>query len=412
MYKYLVLFVLLSPLVGIYLVENGETAASIGIPGYANGASLAYGLYAALVATIAWAIGSGAGAGRPGLFPIPGSDRRFRQFAINLLLFDGAFLLLFLFGFGAINVLMGSVGKGAFRSDLGSFGALPNLMTKLIIPALLAYAALLYKRSSQSRSQKILLYANIAVVFVTGASWGFKSTAFIVLMPAIVLIFWDIRLITLAILGMTFGLLLIGFFFLFDAETEGAANVATFLFRRITVLQGDVAWYIWGQYVDGVTFPNYWPTLTAAGTDGLLTIFGLSKENFFEWMAHHYDYMLTYLAGSPIDQIRDGHSVTATPFAEGLIAGGIPGVAFFTVVAGALVGGMYRFIARSLRRGDDGRAAIGATYFCFYIFGWLNGGAIVQLFHLSLLIGLGATILTLQLLRRMRGNATPNLQAI
>ncbi len=412
MYKYLVLFVLLSPLVGIYLVESGETAASIGIPGYANGASVAYGLYAAIVALIAWLIGGGVRAHRRDIFPIPGSDQRFRQFAINLLLFDSGFLMLFLFGFGAIHVLTGSIGKGVFRSDLGALGALPNLMTKLIMPALLAYACLLFKRTSQRRSLKILLFANIAIVFFTGASWGFKSTAFIVLMPAIVVVYWDMSLVTLAKMGGVFALLLTGFFYLFDAKTEGTADVATFLFRRITVLQGDVAWYIWGQYIDGVAFPNYWPTLTAAGTDSLLTIFGLSKDNFFQWMAHHYDYMLTYLTGAPVYQIREGHSVTATPFAEGLIAGGIPGVFLFALTGGALVGGMYRYIARSLRRGHDGRAALGATYFCFYIFGWLNGGAIVQLFHLSLLIGFGATILIMQILRRLRGSSAPSFQLI
>lgn len=30
-------------------------------------------------------------------------------------------------------------------------------------------------------------------------------------------------------------------------------------------------------------------------------------------------------------------------------------------------------------------AALLSTYFCFHIFAWLNGGAITQLFHISVL---------------------------
>ena len=46
MYKYLVAYVLLTPLLGIWFVEHGEYAGSIGVDGYPNGTIYAFGAYA------------------------------------------------------------------------------------------------------------------------------------------------------------------------------------------------------------------------------------------------------------------------------------------------------------------------------------------------------------------------------
>lgn len=402
MYKYLVAFVLLTPLAGIWLVEGGEYAASVGIDGYPNGASLAYGAYALLVVATAWLC---AGRRTNGIEPIvasPAADAQFRRVAGNLIVFDAVFLAVFLFGFGAINVWSGGIGKGEFRTGLGALGAIPNLMTKFIVPALLAYAAALYCASSRRTKLKRLLAVNFALAFIIGASWGFKSTAFMVLMPALVLLYWKVRVQTLLKLVVVFLVGVVLFFQFFDADVEVYADVQTFLLRRITVLQGDVAWYIWGQYSEREPFPAYAPTLLAAFGDTTLTLFGLSREDYFTWVAYHYDLMITQLAGVSLDQIEGGHSITATPFAEGLVAAGLFGVVIFALFGGILVGTIYRFIERSRRRGREAHAAVAATYFCFHVFGWLNGGAIVQLFHVSLLISLGVTLLALTAMRRLQ----------
>jgi oligosaccharide repeat unit polymerase len=400
MYKYLVAFVLLSPLVGIYLVETGEFAASVGITGYQNGATLAYACYAASVAVVAWL--SCGRQRRPASLSEtrhPRADAQFQVFAISLLWVSGAFLFLFLFGFGAIQVWAGNVGKGEFRVGLGAFGAIPNLMTKFILPALLAYAVALFCKTSKKRKFRWLLFANFTLLFFIGASWGFKTTGFMVLLPALLILYWRITLGTLFRLTAAFVLVITVFFFQFDANVEGYADVGTFLLTRITVIQGDVAWYVWDKYVSGDDFPNYWPTLLAAFGGNLMSLFGLSRSDYFTWMHYHYDLMITYIAEVPLQQIEDGHSITATPFAEGLVAGGLWGVLFFAVLAGLLVGRTFAFIQRALQRGHDKAAALASTYFCFYIFAWLNGGAIVQLFHISLWFSLMVTMLAFRIMR-------------
>ena len=410
MYKYLVGMVLLTPLVGIWLVEGGEYAATLGVTGYENGASIAFAAYALTVAAIALLC---AGRGRTNILvpeARPQDDAMFRTYGANLLVVSAAFLVLFLFGFGAIRVWTGAVGKGEFRVGLGSLGAIPNLMTKFILPALLAYAATLYRKSSKRSGLRRLLGANFALVFMIGASWGFKSTAFLVLIPALLIIYWHIGLGTLVKLALAFVFSLMAFFYLFDADVEDYADMQTFLFRRITVLQGDVSWFIWDQHQAGEVFPSYWPTLLAALGDKILGIAGLSRVDFYGWTLYHYDLLITYLAGTPLDQIEEGHSITGTPFSEGLVAGGVAGVAFFAILAGLLVGRLHAFIQRSLARGHDARAAIGATYFTFHVFAWLNGGAVVQLFHVSVWFSLAATAFAFGVMRRLNlGRMTPPL---
>lgn len=399
MYKYLVGFVLLSPLIGIYLVETGEFAASVGITGYQNGATLAYACYAASIAIVAWL----SGGRRPRQASLsetrhPRADAQFQAFAISLLWVSGVFLFLFLFGFGAIQVWSGDVGKGEFRTGLGAFGAIPNLMTKFILPALLAYAVALFYKTSKKRKFRWLLVGNFTLLFFIGASWGFKTTGFMVLLPALLILYWRITLGTLLMLTAAFVLAITAFFFQFDANVEGYADVSTFLLTRITVIQGDVAWYVWDKYISNEDFPNYWPTLLAAFGGNLMWLFGLSRSDYFKWMHHHYDLMITYIAEVPLQQIENGHTITATPFSEGLVAGGLLGVLFFAVLAGLLVGRTFAFIQRALQRGNDEGAALATTYFCFYIFAWLNGGAIVQLFHISVWFSLMFTMLAFRLI--------------
>lgn len=399
MYRYLVAFALLTPLIGIWLVEGGEYAGSVGVEGSPNGATYAFSVYVAIVVAVAL-LSVGKKVPPPEVTgPEPAATVRFKIFARKLLVFDAAFLAAFLFGFGAINVWSG-LGKGEFRVGLGAYGAIPNMMTKFIVPALLAYAAILYSRTSRRGASRLLWVANLLVAITIGASWGFKSTSAMVLLPAILLLGWRIRPKALIALATAFGASLVLFFEIFDTAIGANTDVGTFFLRRLTVLQGDVSWYLWGLYSEGQAFPNYWPTLLAGFGDKVLSGFGLSRSNTYEWMLYHYDWMLAYLGGLPLEASEGGHSIVGAPFSEGLIAGGLAGVAVFALVAGLLIGRMYRFLDQSLRHGRDVRAAIGATYFCFCIFPWMIGGGTVVLYHISTLISVGATLAALSVMRR------------
>jgi hypothetical protein len=400
MYKYLVAFVLVSPLIGIWLVEHGEVAGSVGVTGSANGATIAFAVYALIVAVVAIASCGARRNRKPAPLPVaapqPGAGREYIHFSKNLLLLDATFVLLMLFGFGGINVWLGTIEKGLFRATLGPFASFPYLLTKFAVPALFAYSTMLLLRTNRSRPKRLLWWANAFLVLVAGSTWGFKTTGIFMMLPALLILNWHISIWRLLKLGAVFLASLALFFLWFDAPLMEGTGVVAFLAMRLTVLQGDVSWYVWGLYQDAQAMPNYWPTLLAGAGDTMLTLFGISRDNQIEWMAYHYDWMMTHLAGVPLDAIADGHSLTATPFTEGLIAGGVAGVVVFATIGGLLVGRAYFYLDRAIGRRYSATAAILATYFCFHIFSWLNGGAITQLFHISTVIYLISSVLLIK----------------
>lgn len=398
MYKFLIAFVLLSPLSGILQVEHGAYAVSVGIDGYPNGASIAYTCYASIVALVAFAV---RGKYNTNIFAPVSKERidsKLRVFGLNLVLLSGVFLLVLLFGFGSIRVVMGEVHKGEFRVSLGPLGFIAVMMSKCVLPALLAYAAALYQKSSKSYSLRLIMAGCFFLIFITGASWGFKNTAISMLMPALLIIYWRISFTSLIKITSLFSTAIVGFYYFFDASVETYSEIDEFLWNRFTVIQGDVSWYVWDLYISNEIFPSYWPTLLAVFGDKILTFFGLSESNYGEWVRFHYDLLITNIAGVELSQIEGGHTITATPFTEGLVSGGVFGIVLFAVLGGMLVGKMHALIQYSLIRGADQFSAIAATYFYTYVFWWLNGGAVVQLFHVSTVFSMLLTYVAMQVM--------------
>jgi len=415
MYKYLLMFVLFTPLCGIWLVENGAESLTMGIQGEANGATLAFALYATLLVVVAWLTANMSLWPRRARTHAPEpvdplrARHEFMHFSRLFLVVNCIFLFMMLFGFGGINVWLGTIEKGHFRANLGPLGALPYLLTKFAVPALFAYATVLLIRTGRDRRCTWLWYLNAFIVFLAGSTWGFKTTGLFMLLPGLLILNWKLPVHRLAIFAGVFIGSLVGFTLWFDASAEDF-QVFAFLFGRLTILQGDISWYVWGLYKEGSPLPNYWPTLLAAFGDTILGTF-VSKSSLVEWMAYHYDWMLTYLSGSSLETVANGHSVTGTPFAEGVIAGGWFGVGLFGVVAGLLAGGLYRGLSNAIRDGRPMMAAMLSTYFCFHLFSWLNGGGITQLFHISVLANIAIAYLLLRLLSapRMRRAAEPSI---
>ena len=405
MYKYLLMFVLGSPLMGIWLVEGGSESLTTGIPGEENGATLAFALYAVVLSLVAWLTANVSiwPAAAQAQAPAPATPdpvmarREFMQFSRRLLLINIVFLFAMLFGFGGIKVWLGTMEKGLFRASLGPLGALPYMMTKFTIPALFAYLTVLLVQSRNDRGCKRMWWLNAFVVFVAASTWGFKTTGLFMMLPGLLILNWKLSIGRLLAFAGVFLASLVALFFWFDSGMMADAEVFTFLFGRLTVLQGDLSWYLWGLYKAGTELPNYWPTLFAAAGDTVLGVF-ISKSNPVEWMSYHYDWMLTHLSGSSLEAIANGHSVTGTPFAEGVIAGGRFGVGLFAVVGGLLAGGVYRILSRAIHGGRAVTAALVSTYFCFHVFAWLNGGGITQLFHISVIANIAVAYFLLKLM--------------
>jgi hypothetical protein len=235
----------------------------------------------------------------------------------------------------------------------------------------------------------MMMWGLVLCAAMFGAAWGFKSAALGMMIPAgIVLIqrptMWQLAKISIAGMAVFF------LFAIWFNVTPEAGTLSQIVWQRLTTVQGDVPWDVWGRYSQGEIFPDYLPTLWAALGDRALDIFfGVTHADFTQWMHFHFDVIMTSLTGADVFEIEGGHSVTGTPFVEGLIAAGLPGVVFFGAIGGAACGLLDRIIVHSTTRLAQNpiKATLAATY-AFVVVMWLNGGGIVQIFHIATLFGM------------------------
>lgn len=362
---------------------NGAYGMSIGEQGYSNGSFFAFLIYSAVSISVFFLLKS----------KIPGKEHsfyvspiQFNRYSFRVLFLLLSLVLVMLLGFGAYRVWFGEIGKGEFRAGLGPFGFFAYLTTKYIAPLALAYAAFLYKHSDRRLWEKSLLIILLLAGLLLGSTWGFKSTGLTIVLPSLVILLWSSGIMRLAGFAAISLFVILIFSFIFDGS-KSLVSALSFIFIRVTVLQGDVAWYVWGLYQAGVDFPPYSQTLAAALSDTFLkNALNLDKENYSQWVLFHYDLLLNKVAGLPISATKAGHTIVGTPFSEGLIMGGLVGVFFMAILSGVLAGFVYNQINKNLVKGRGMIAAIWATYFCVFLFPWLRGGAVVQLFHVGLVV--------------------------
>lgn len=416
MFKYILAFVLLTPLIGVYLMEQGAFGLDVGVVGYENGAFLHFLLYVVLVFSSFYFFR------KVNILKIrkyPESNASLGYSSYIIFLFANTlFLFIMLFGFGGINVLLGKVGKGTFRMDFGYFGALAYFIIKYFSPVLLACLAFDYRLVKNDSVKTLFFSLNIIVVILIGFCWGFKSTSIVMLIPLAIVYFWNIKfyiVIFLFIFSVAFFVGTAVFFdeksiagFTFVMEDYTTDNALNAIFYRMTVQQGNTPWYVWELYSTGVELPPYAPTLLAAFGDKFLSLFGgIDLNNINLFAKYHFDVLLTSLVSDSYEARLTGHNVTGTAFADGVFIGGKYGVLFISIFAGFITGQCYNIISRSITNSSPVIGSLAAVYFFSSVFSWLNGGGVTLLFHISTIIGL---IITWLFLKFIRGLVTPGKQ--
>lgn len=386
MHNTIVLASVLLPLIGVMQMEAGVFGNSIGMYGYPNGASVVYAMYATVLLAAYFAL-------RAGAAMAPAAPARsgpsFDAYAQLLTWLFLPILLVMLFGFGGWAVWLGQVGKGEFRANLGPLGAVAYLLINSVIPLLMAYAAVLYRDVPGDWRERTWLAVLFGLTLLIGSTWGFKSTGVTMLLPALVVLFWGAGLGRVLVVCSAIALTIAAFFYLFDSETTEAADGLAFLLTRLTTLQGDVSWLLWGQHTEGAPFPSYLQTLLVfVGDTAFTTMTGITHNMPDLWADYHFDILLGQLAGLPLSVVDEGHSIVGTPFADGLVLGGVPGVLAMALFAGLLCGVLCTIMERALHRGQTFRYALLATYFGIHVTTFLRSGAAVQLIHVATVSGL------------------------
>jgi oligosaccharide repeat unit polymerase len=389
------------------MMEDGAYGIDVGMAGYPNGASLSYSLYLVILIIVFLLFKNKT------IFHMKSgnSSQNPISFLLCSLILNLFFLSLLLFAFGGINVLLGSVLKGEFRTSLGFFGFLPFMIIKYFSPGLLAYSTLLYMKH-KNRDVKICYFLNLFLTGIIGLTFGFKSTSITMLLPSFILLFWNANIWSVLKLSTGVFSFLIFTSMLFDRASFDASsidlydinyeNALSFIIYRLTVLQGNTIWLVWEKYVTGYNFPSYWPTLLAAFGDKTLSIFGVNLDDLNTFAQYHFDVLLTALASDSYESRIDGHNVTGTAFSDGLFIGGIYGVIFIAGIAGFVVSQSYHTIKKGIEKNNALWASMSSVYFLSFVYQWLNGGGITTLFHISTVFGLALSIGMIKLIKKVR----------
>jgi hypothetical protein len=387
------------PLLGVMAMESGEVSPFVDEPGAANGASLAYAVHLLAFFTAFYLVLRARKARPIANAPLrptasPQAVDRFGAFCLAIF---SLLTFLMVFAYGGIGVLTLEVDKGEFRTSLGRFGALMTLSTKWFMPAMFAA----YVRSAAdvgwSPLRKLMLVLTALCLAIVGASWGFKTTVVLMLLPAVILVSWRLNTRVLAWLGLFFVVNVVAFSLFFDQHEDLAAAFEA-LALRLTALQGDLAWYTWEKVSNGAPTPDYLKTYLPVLGDGMLRqLTGADpSRNFGDWASYYFGNAMTIYGGYPIEGVQAGTTNQPTMFAEALVVGGK--YLFFAV--SAVFGGVAGLVASSLRRAIALRrhasAATLATFFSFTILSWTLGNGFSSLFYLINLVGAAVTYLMLR----------------
>lgn len=382
-------------------MENGALGVETYEIGHPNNASLAYLAYLIIILLSFYLIVT-----KRGLrisFKRYTKDYDFNSTGFFIMLINIVLLLFMLFVVGGIDVLLHKVEKGEFRSNLGIFGLPAYLIRDNITPTLIAYLSFVYVKSEAKSKRISFLIINYLLAAFISSSFGFKSGAVFAVLPGFILLFWQISLKLIIKLS---------FFFLFvfvltavfidkrefklndlkhiSFSSPDYNNALNSVLYRATVVQGNTSWHIWEAYINGKKFFDYPPTLVAVFGDRFLNkVLNINREDFPKYVKFHYTESLTLETGiRTIDHIKAGHTTIGQVFSEGIIAGGLIGLIIFALFAGFFTGLNFKIIEGALLNGNAIAASLMINYFVTFIIGWLNGGGIVALFHISAILGL------------------------
>lgn len=404
--KFIVAISFLFPLAGIWLMENGAYGGSIDVYGFSNGATQAFVFYAAVAFATMWACGKYRPFEKFGKRP-PQRLRPPGLINLKCFLLILPMLAFVLFALGGINTIVGHVGSGEFRASLRDGGFLGYMILKYFSPSLFAFALMTNVAWTKGRTMSLPVLGLAIINAMIAASFGFKSSIVLALLPAAILYYWRASPWNLVPLGAAaFALIVFGYLWFGGPDAQTFENALSQIFVRLFTLQGDVSWKVWDIYVNGEPLPSYINTLPEVMGDTLLTQLTdlkspagsdiLSAGDRLQWVQAHFSLMATHLTGYPVDHILAGHNNSANVFSEALIAGGFPGLVFFGVLVGVIVNLVYVFINNRLQANDFASASVAASYFVMGVMAWLLGGGIAAIIHISIVVSIPVAYLILK----------------
>jgi hypothetical protein len=406
----LLAYVIIAPLLGCILLEYFEFYSySSGQIGYYNGSWIVYLANSILLLFIASFVSKLKLTDKTLIirkFRYYYSKSQIKSQTKKIIILSIIFLLMMLFLFQGYKTLLGTVNKGEFRSKtlgVAGLGFLAYMIFKFFIPTILAYLMFIHKYLYKQK--KYVIYLAFFLSMFSGFLWGFKSSSIIIILPALMVMFQKFEIKHLFKLVLLFFIVVIIAGYFFDREIVSSYNLSIFefIFLRMTVIEGDTYWTIFGKIINNEIQPLYFDYFKY-----LLNFFGNKINSFFIDLSNPIN-VLNYKFASYINYVTFGdlyyatsgeHNVTATYVGEGLLFLGFPGVFLFTFLAGIIVGTNIKVFRKSLILKNGKLAAISASCFVMLTWSWLKGGDITTIFHISNLIGIILSSILLNMIEK------------
>lgn len=397
----IVLFVFMTlPLLGVIAMETGEVSPFLDIPGRPNGAAIAYLVHLAFFfLAYRWGVAKGAVASAKQVTFPANAQNRLDLYSVACIAIFAVLAGLMLFAFRGIDVLFLRMDKADFRISLGPLGGIMVLATKWIMPAMFAGLVASCRQLGWRGLRLPAVALCVIFLFAVAASWGFKTTFLVMLLPAVLLVTSSFRISALLMISgfAAINVILFSLFFDQHISLEKAYDA---LWLRLTVLQGDLAWYTWDSALGGFRLPDYWKTFLPIFGDGVLrSLTGADPAtDYAEWASYYFGPSMTLFGGYPVEGLMSGASNQATLFGEVLVIGGMIFFPAFSFLAGLVVAYVRSILDRSSAVGHNALSAVVATFYSFTVLSWLIGGGFASMFYLINLVGALATYLFLSVL--------------
>lgn len=382
--KSIVFLLCLLPVIGVALVERGEFALSVGVEGEDIGALLP-SVISASVFFLAFAVVCRRGDLQ--FSSVTAINFRFSQkyrLACNIcaaFVFVVVILVLFYF-FNAVSVLSGGE-RGEYRAVFGGFGY--YLITKLIVPLLFVYVSVVTfygKRRILTYSIEFFPYIlNISLVFFIGLLSGFKSTFIMYFVPVFVLLYWNIGFFSL-IFFFSGALVLMGLVsFVYVGQIN--VDILTALITRVTIIMGDVGWYIWKLVsIENIKFDSSYAFYSLFGN----TIGTLFVGSNYSIVDFDMERKINIFVGLPSSAYDSGHNVQAGIFGWGMVYLGPYFFWVYSLIFGLFIGIMSRVLCDLAENIKPVALSITAYYIGFIGLSALMGGGVSSFLHVSVLI--------------------------
>ncbi|RNL81624.1 hypothetical protein ED312_18620 [Sinomicrobium pectinilyticum] len=406
-YLYL-LAALLLPFIGLFYIEGGA------LGGYPNNSTYPYMLY-----LFSFFLGyrvfiKRAIKVKKGEFVntmrVPAKN--FNSVRLKKRILFGLFVLLFisLFAFNGIDVLMGSMSKGEFRSQMGYFGFIMAIPTKYIFPALFTRLCCVYYVNKTQGLKRLKLdwffYTCCLFVVIFGFTFGDKTMAITMLLCGLIVLFWQrTRISHVFFFGLFSLVILILTGYLFDDFLKGRSieGVLDYIEVRAFALSGESSWKVWDLYIhDRVNFDYFSTLLGVLGSGLIYFLLGISKYSVIAYKFNFGTAVTALLYPGAIDLINSGlWNITPTAYVEGLLAGGIIGIIIFGIFGGIVFAHIYRKISKGFYTKNYAKVSIFVVYFVNAYSAWLMSGGITTLFHPVTIMGILAAYYVIRMFEKI-----------